>query len=217
MPKAEKVWESVPKAEKVCQKLRKCAKRWESVSIVVKVCQKLRKYEKVCQKLIIQPNLIWHVDNISSSWERNVCTPSPKCCLSKWCKLQSAIFYSALWQYFFKLRNKCLVGTQYAECCLSKCNAIYPNAWSYTCHNWFRLLDDISGPTFGCVCVKAIPRTACCCQKQRDKREKVLFNHNNKKNSHFHSSMQPLKLDPSKIGFFSRVDFVCFVQSSSKL
>ena len=44
MAKAERVQESVPKFEelwqKLCQKLRKCAK-------LDKVCQKLRKYEKV--------------------------------------------------------------------------------------------------------------------------------------------------------------------------
>ena len=45
--KAKKIWQSdqaldsVPKVEKVCQKLKKYEQ----------VCQKLRKYEKVCQKL----------------------------------------------------------------------------------------------------------------------------------------------------------------------
>ena len=46
-------------------------------------------------------------------------------------------------------------------------NAVCPNAGIYIQHNWIWLFDDISGPTFFwvCVCVKAIPRTACCCQK----------------------------------------------------
>ena len=36
VPKVEKVWKSVQQVEKVCQKLRKCANSWESVSKVEK-------------------------------------------------------------------------------------------------------------------------------------------------------------------------------------
>ena len=41
--KAEKVWESMPKAKKVYHKLRKCAKSWESVLKAEKVWRKCAK------------------------------------------------------------------------------------------------------------------------------------------------------------------------------
>jgi len=45
MRKYKKVWESVPKVEKMCLKLRKCAKSWESVREYKKIWESVRKCE----------------------------------------------------------------------------------------------------------------------------------------------------------------------------
>jgi hypothetical protein len=47
VPKLEKVYGRLQKAFKVCQVLIKCAKYWVSVPSVEKKCHKMRKYKKV--------------------------------------------------------------------------------------------------------------------------------------------------------------------------
>ena len=47
MRKYANSWESMPKVEKVCQKLRKCAQSWESVPKAEKVWESMQNVEKV--------------------------------------------------------------------------------------------------------------------------------------------------------------------------
>ena len=58
----------------------------------------------------------------------------------------------------------------------TRCRMLFVQMLSYIWHNWIRLFDDISGPNFFLgEGVKAIPRTACCCQKLKMKNEKIIF------------------------------------------
>ena len=122
---------------------------------VEKVCQMLRKYKKVSKKLksVLKAEKVWKsVPKAERVWKSVLKIEK---CVKSWESVKKVC------QMY---RNKCLVRTRYAEWCLSERNAIYPNAWSTFGIIWFGLLTKfLVQPFLGGV--RAVPRTACCCQK----------------------------------------------------
>ena len=120
--KDEKVWKSVLKVEKVWERLQKAKRVWQSAAKVVKVLE-------------------------SASWETSVHT-------IRWIlfvQMQEPTFGRIIFGFKkmrFKLTNKCLVRTPYAECYLSKCRKLLLAKW-YSA--FWRLFPSIFWG-WGCVC-----------------------------------------------------------------